>query len=100
MQNSSLVTVERFMTRPKAQLPNEPFSPQRTGWPAFVGLALMTLSMPLQLIIMKRLGEINKIMVKHTDARVKLANEALQGMLPVFSPDRILQNPSFFVFTH
>ena len=53
------------------------------GWASFVGLAFMMLSMPLQLVIMKRLQVLNRIMVKHTDDRVKTVNEALQGMLCV-----------------
>ncbi len=50
------------------------------GPSALVGLVVMVLSMPLQLIIMKRLFGMNRIMAKHTDARVKVVNEALQGM--------------------
>ena len=50
------------------------------GASALVGLVVMVLSMPLQLIIMKRLFGMNRIMAKHTDARVKVVNEALQGM--------------------
>ena len=40
----------------------------------------MIFSMPIQLIIMKRLFGLNRIMVKHTDARVKVSNEAMMGM--------------------
>lgn len=50
------------------------------GWPALIGLLVMIFSMPIQLMIMKRLFGLNRIMVKHTDARVKVSNEAMMGM--------------------
>ena len=41
--------------------------------------SLCSLCVP-QISIMKRLFGLNRIMVKHTDARVKVSNEAMMGM--------------------
>lgn len=53
------------------------------GWPCFVGLGVMILAGPVQGIIMKKLFGQNRMMVKHTDARVKTTNEAVQGIRSV-----------------
>mmetsp|Transcript_842 Transcript_842/g.2339 ORF Transcript_842/g.2339 Transcript_842/m.2339 type:complete len:1469 (-) Transcript_842:87-4493(-) len=50
------------------------------GWPCFVGLVVMVLAGPVQGKIMGKLFVLNRRMVKHTDARVKTTNEALQGI--------------------
>lgn len=50
------------------------------GWPCLLGLIVMIVAGPLQGIIMKKLLGLNRDMVKHTDARVKSVNEALQGI--------------------
>lgn len=53
------------------------------GWAAFVGLAVMFLVIPVQVVIFKKLMGINRAMVKDTDSRVKSTNEVLQGILGV-----------------
>lgn len=50
------------------------------GPSTFVGLAVMLLAMPLQAHIMKRLMKLNRTMLEHTDSRVKITNECLQGI--------------------
>ena len=50
------------------------------GWPCFVGLGVMIIAAPIQGIIMKKLFGLNRGMVKHTDDRVKMVNEAIQGI--------------------
>lgn len=53
------------------------------GWPCFAGLVIMILAGPVQGIVMKKLFGLNRMMVKHTDARVEATNEALQGIQSV-----------------
>ena len=50
------------------------------SWPCFVGLGVMILGFPLQAIVMKNLFGLNRVIVKHTDERVKACNEAFQGI--------------------
>mmetsp|Transcript_6430 Transcript_6430/g.9093 ORF Transcript_6430/g.9093 Transcript_6430/m.9093 type:complete len:1412 (+) Transcript_6430:44-4279(+) len=50
------------------------------GWPCFAGLVVMILAGPLQGVIMGKLFGLNRQLVKHTDDRVKVMNEALQGI--------------------
>ena len=50
------------------------------GPSALVGLLVMILSMPAQGILMKRIYGIQRKMVKEQDARVKMTNEAFQGI--------------------
>jgi ABC-type multidrug transport system fused ATPase/permease subunit len=53
------------------------------GWPCFAGLVIMIMAGPVQGIVMKKLFGLNRMMVKHTDARVEATNEALQGIQSV-----------------
>lgn len=53
------------------------------GWPCFAGLVIMILAGPVQGVVMKKLFGLNRLMVKHTDARVEATNEALQGIQSV-----------------
>jgi ATP-binding cassette, subfamily C (CFTR/MRP), member 1 len=53
------------------------------GWPCFAGLVIMIMAGPVQGIVMKQLFGLNRMMVKHTDARVEATNEALQGIQSV-----------------
>ena len=50
------------------------------GWPCFVGLGIMMCAGPIQAKLLKRLFGYNRQMAKHTDTRIKLTNEALQGV--------------------
>lgn len=50
------------------------------GPSCFAGLLVMILAGPVQGIVMKKLFGLNRLMVKHTDARVEAVNEALQGI--------------------
>jgi len=50
------------------------------GWPCVIGLILMILTVPVMAKVMSQLMTVNRSMVKHTDDRVKTANEALQGI--------------------
>ena len=50
------------------------------GWPCFVGLAVMIFAFPVQGSVMKRLFGMNREMVKYTDKRIEVTNEALQGI--------------------
>lgn len=50
------------------------------GWPCVIGLILMCFAGPVMGIIMGKLFAINRSMVKYTDERVKIVNEALQGI--------------------
>ncbi|KAI2497361.1 hypothetical protein MHU86_17126 [Fragilaria crotonensis] len=50
------------------------------GWPCVIGLVLMCFAGPVMGIIMGKLFAINRSMVKFTDERVKVVNEALQGI--------------------
>ncbi|EGC35107.1 hypothetical protein DICPUDRAFT_47873 [Dictyostelium purpureum] len=50
------------------------------GWPTFVGLGLMILSVPLNGLSAKKLTEIRRKLVDYTDARVKTTNEILQAI--------------------
>jgi ABC-type multidrug transport system fused ATPase/permease subunit len=50
------------------------------GPSCFAGLAVMILAGPVQGVVMKKLFGMNRLMVKHTDARVESINEALQGI--------------------
>ena len=50
------------------------------GWPCFAGLGVMILAGPGQIMIMKRLFGMNRGMVKYTDERVNITNEAIQGI--------------------
>ncbi len=50
------------------------------GPSALVGLLVMMISMPLQGKIMKKLFMLTRKMVKVTDSRVKMTNEAFQGV--------------------
>ncbi|KAL3943726.1 MAG: hypothetical protein SGBAC_002196 [Bacillariaceae sp.] len=50
------------------------------GPSCFAGLLVMILAGPVQGVVMKKLFGMNRLMVKHTDARVESINEALQGI--------------------
>lgn len=50
------------------------------GWSALAGLASMLLLIPLQLFFMMRMGRRRAVIAKATDQRVKVTNEALQGV--------------------
>jgi len=50
------------------------------GPSCFAGLLVMILAAPVQAVVMKKLFGMNRLMVKHTDARVESINEALQGI--------------------
>jgi ATP-binding cassette subfamily C (CFTR/MRP) protein 1 len=50
------------------------------GWSALAGLASMVLLIPLQMFFMKRMGRRRQAIAKATDQRVKVTNEALQGV--------------------
>eukprot|EP00548_Thalassiothrix_antarctica_P012304 CAMPEP_0194159732 /NCGR_PEP_ID=MMETSP0152-20130528/78003_1 /TAXON_ID=1049557 /ORGANISM="Thalassiothrix antarctica, Strain L6-D1" /LENGTH=1449 /DNA_ID=CAMNT_0038869347 /DNA_START=172 /DNA_END=4521 /DNA_ORIENTATION=- len=50
------------------------------GWPCFAGLFIMLLAGPVQAYIMKQLFAQNRKLVKYTDDRVKITNEAVQGI--------------------
>jgi hypothetical protein len=50
------------------------------GWPCFAGLFVMMMAGPIQGRIMRKLYEYNRHMVKFTDNRVKVTNEAIQGI--------------------
>ncbi|KAF2069971.1 hypothetical protein CYY_008709 [Polysphondylium violaceum] len=50
------------------------------GWPTFVGFGLMIFAVPLNGIAAKKLTEVRRNMIKHTDARVKTTNEILQAI--------------------
>ena len=53
------------------------------GWPTFLGLVVMVVSMPVQLRIMKASGRMEAKVSKVADKRVKSVNEALQSMASV-----------------
>eukprot|EP00538_Stauroneis_constricta_P012382 CAMPEP_0119570218 /NCGR_PEP_ID=MMETSP1352-20130426/43504_1 /TAXON_ID=265584 /ORGANISM="Stauroneis constricta, Strain CCMP1120" /LENGTH=1567 /DNA_ID=CAMNT_0007619885 /DNA_START=651 /DNA_END=5354 /DNA_ORIENTATION=- len=53
------------------------------SWPCLVGLAVMIVAAPVQGIVMGKLFGLNRVLSKHTDTRVKSANEALQGIQSV-----------------
>ncbi|GBG31208.1 ABC transporter, putative [Hondaea fermentalgiana] len=53
------------------------------GWPAFVGLGVLLVAIPIQVVVYGRLLQVNKKIVKFMDGRVKLTNEILQGMLGI-----------------
>ena len=53
------------------------------GWAAFVGVGVMILAMPIQMIVMLKLTTLNRKMALRTDERVKLSNEGMQGILAV-----------------
>ena len=50
------------------------------GPSCFAGLLVMIFAGPVQGVVMKKLFGMNRLMVKHTDARVEAINEALQGI--------------------
>eukprot|EP00526_Cylindrotheca_closterium_P003615 CAMPEP_0113627398 /NCGR_PEP_ID=MMETSP0017_2-20120614/14187_1 /TAXON_ID=2856 /ORGANISM="Cylindrotheca closterium" /LENGTH=1399 /DNA_ID=CAMNT_0000537647 /DNA_START=103 /DNA_END=4302 /DNA_ORIENTATION=+ /assembly_acc=CAM_ASM_000147 len=50
------------------------------GPSCFAGLLVMILAGPIQGVVMKKLFGMNRLMVRHTDARVESINEALQGI--------------------
>ncbi|CAJ1962705.1 unnamed protein product [Cylindrotheca closterium] len=50
------------------------------GPACFAGLLVMILAGPVQGVVMKKLFGMNRLIVKHTDARVESVNEALQGI--------------------
>ena len=53
------------------------------GWSAFVGVGVMILAMPIQMVVMLKLTKLNRKMALRTDERVKLSNEGMQGILAV-----------------
>ncbi|GAM21228.1 hypothetical protein SAMD00019534_044030 [Acytostelium subglobosum LB1] len=50
------------------------------GWPTFVGLAFMLITVPINGIAAKRLIGIRRALIKYTDGRVKTTNEILQAI--------------------
>lgn len=50
------------------------------GWSSLAGFLLMVLSGPLQGKVMGKLFGYNHSLVKYTDERVKVTNEAVQGI--------------------
>ncbi len=48
--------------------------------PALVGMAWIFTLIPLQNYLAERIGKIRRVMVQHTDERVKLTNEVLQAI--------------------
>lgn len=55
------------------------------GPSVFAGIAGMLVIIPLQAIFYKRLSHLRGLMLKHTDNRVKLTNEVLQGVRAIKS---------------
>lgn len=50
------------------------------GWPLLAGIALMVLSLPINAIIIRKLQELQKNVMKNKDQRTRLTNEVLQGI--------------------
>ncbi|KAJ3057372.1 hypothetical protein HK097_008467 [Rhizophlyctis rosea] len=50
------------------------------GWPALVGIAILVVSTPLQIVLMRFLSKIRRSVAPLTDSRVKLTQEVLQGI--------------------
>ena len=53
---------------------------QELGWPAFVGVAILLLSIPLNVVLMTLMQKLNLKQMKFKDSRIKLMNEILGGM--------------------
>ncbi|KAN0028786.1 hypothetical protein ACTFIV_010644 [Dictyostelium citrinum] len=53
---------------------------KKIGWPTFVGLGLMLAAIPFNGLAAKKLTETRRILVGHTDGRVKVTSEILQAM--------------------
>ena len=53
---------------------------QELGWPAFVGVAILFLSMPLNGVLATLMRKLTLKQMKFKDARIKLMNEILGGM--------------------
>lgn len=53
------------------------------GWPCLVGLVVIALAVPVAGNLTGKMFGLNRSMVKYTDERTKIANEALQGILCV-----------------
>ena len=53
------------------------------GWPTFIGVVIMVLSLPIQIKIMKATQRIEGRTARATDVRVKTVNEAMQSMASV-----------------
>lgn len=50
------------------------------GWSALAGLAIMLLLIPANFMMMMRMQRYRQRTVKHNDSRIKITNEALQGI--------------------
>ncbi|EAL66783.1 ABC transporter C family protein [Dictyostelium discoideum AX4] len=53
---------------------------EKIGWPTFVGLGLMLAAIPFNGLAAKKLTETRRILIGHTDGRVKVTSEILQAM--------------------
>jgi ATP-binding cassette subfamily C (CFTR/MRP) protein 1 len=50
------------------------------GWPAFVGVAIMAISVPLQTVIAKYLKKLQEEQMKNRDRRTRLMSELLSNV--------------------
>ncbi|KAM9999110.1 hypothetical protein ACTFIZ_002674 [Dictyostelium cf. discoideum] len=53
---------------------------EKIGWPTFVGLGLMIAAIPFNGLAAKKLTETRRVLIGHTDSRVKVTSEILQAI--------------------